>query len=102
MKNEKTKLVSLFIALLILFSISANAFTLFDDLTPSFGISSYDADDDIGHADETPHAMVPAPLFVCAPPPQPLLPEHEAEAVLPIEAVPFLNHISRAPPLFFS
>ncbi len=102
MKNDKIRVVSFFIAFLLLFSITANAFTLFDDVSPSFGILSYDADDDIGHADEIPLAEVPAPLCAFLAPLHPAIPLLPSEAVTPLEVIPYLHHISRAPPLFIS
>ena len=103
MKNGKQNFISLFIVLLILFSTTAYAFTLFDDVSPSYGISSCDTDDDFGHTDETAHAELPAPFYVCLAPLQTPLLSHAPETdIIPIQAVPFLNHISRAPPLSYS
>jgi hypothetical protein len=102
MKNDKLKHVSLFILLLILFSTSAAAFTLLDDISPSFGISSGDADDDFSHADETPHAEVPTPFCLHLRPLQAMVLSQPSVGISAVRIIPFLNHISRAPPLYFS
>ena len=104
MKIDKIKHVSLFIVLLVLFSTTATAFTLFDDddFNPPYGITACDTDDVLSHADETPHAEVPVPFCLCLAPLQVMVPPHHPDAVTPIKAIPFLNHISRAPPLYFS
>jgi hypothetical protein len=102
MKNDNLKHISLFIVLVILFSITATAFTLFDDISPSYGISACDTDDDLGHADEAPLAEVPSPSFACLAPLHTPFLSHITETFIPIQATPFLNHISRAPPFSFS
>ncbi|SRR6266571_8280581 len=102
MKNDKLKDASLFIVFMFLLSTSAAAFTLLSDISLSFGISSSDADDDLSHADETYHAEVPAPFRLYPILLQAAVRSHPFEAMIPVRYIPSLNHISRAPPLFFS
>ena len=102
MKNDKLKDASLFIVFVFLLSTSAAAFSLLSDISLSFGISFRDADDDHSHADETPHAEVPVPFRLYPILLQAAVRSHPFEAVIPGQIIPSLNHISRAPPLFFS
>ena len=73
-----------------------------DFISPSPGISACDMDDDIGHADEAPLWDLPAPFCLLLMPSQVEVPSHPSEAVFPVRNIPYLHHISRAPPLFFS
>lgn len=106
MKVGKIKLITIFIVVLILFASTASAFTVFDDdddfISPSSGISACEMGDDVGHADETPLPDLPASFCLLLIPFQAEVPSYSTEAVFPARNIPFLNHISRAPPLCFS
>jgi hypothetical protein len=102
MKNDKLKQVSLSIVILVLFSTSAAAFTLFGDISPFFGIAFCDADVELSQNDETLHAEVPAPFSAYLLPLQAAGLAHLSKAFIPAPIIPFLNHISRAPPFYSS
>lgn len=102
MKTNKLRYVSLFIVLLVLFSTSAAAFTQFDDFNTFYGISANDGDDDTPNDHHNHHIDLPAPFYLYLKPLQVMFRSHPAEAVIAVRTIPFLNHISRAPPLFFS